>query len=321
MYNSNVSVVIPFFNRSSFLERTLDSVLAQKLKPREVFVVDNGSSKEEYASAIRIASYKKYLSLNLRCVSTEKSGNANYARNLGYSLASTKYVAYLDSDDWWEASHLIDSIEILSKSNAAAVYSGAIIHQNNKVVKNFSTDINFFDSPFDIILSQDGYIAMTPTYVVDKEKIGNIVLWDENLRRHQDYDYFSSIFYKTEGWCYCPEANVNVDWNEGGTKKKDVDFDSLIYFCKKWGSQIPDSILKPYLLTMLKLSYDYKTSLENKKFYRNMMNANGYFSDSVYKIQAETISILAYNNVIKVLNFLRIKKKIQSTIKFLRKNT
>lgn len=312
-----VSVVIPFYNRSKFLNRLLDSIETQTLSPEKIFIVDNGSTLKEANIAWNIIQSHNLLT---KCcfLSSLDRGNANYARNLGYYLAETKYVAFLDSDDWWGEQHLSQSIECLKNSKKVAVYSGASIHDKKDVETRFSADVNELKNPFLLLFSKENYIAQTSSYIVNKQKLKDEVLWDENLKRHQDYDYFVSIFYETEGWCYFPETNVNVDWGEGGTQKKDIDFKSLVYFCEKWVSKIPDDVLKPYLLTMLKLSYDHKTPSEVKKFYRKMMSDNNYFFDKYYKLQAKTVSILMYNNTVKVLEVLKLKNTIQRTIKFFR---
>src|SRR5699024_10882054 len=126
-------------------------------------------------------------------LSTINRGNANFARNLGYDLSETKYVAFLDSDDWWEKEHLTKSIESLEYSGKAAVYSGAIIHSNNSTNFSNTVDIDNFNDPFSLVLN--GYFAQTSSYVLNKDLIKNIVVWDTALNRHQDFDYFASIFY------------------------------------------------------------------------------------------------------------------------------
>ena len=312
---SDVSVVVPFYNRSSFLERLLDSVFNQTKEPSKVYLVDNGSCDSEVSELLFIINKDKFKGIDIVYTSTANKGNANYARNLGYILSDTEYVAFLDSDDWWDPDHLRVSINKLISSDFVAVYSGAKVLKNKKINKKYSVDVNNYRTPFELFFSSEGYLAQTSSYIVNKKSIGFDVLWDENLKRHQDYDYFSSIFYETKGWCYCPEVNVNIDWDEGGTKKKDIDFASLTYFCDKWQSKIPNNILKPYLITMLRLSYEYKTSLEIKDYYRSVMDSNNYFSDRNYKIKSNTLLIYTYSYTIKTLEILEIKNIIKNILK------
>lgn len=314
---SPVSVVVPFYNRSRFLSRLLNSLLSQSLAPQAVYIVDNGSNEAEIYASLDIICNTKYTTLNIVYVSTIDKGNANYARNLGYILSDTKYVAFLDSDDWWESNHLKDSIEFLVNSDKSAVYSGAIIHTKNSHYINHSIDVNYFDNPFGLILSNLGYLATAPSFVVDKSLVSNCVFWDVNLKRHQDFDYFASIFYNGGGWCYCPRANVNVDWDEGGMNKKEVDFNSLILFFKKWEEKIPVEIKKNYLLNMLRFSYKVSADKSVLNFYREKyLSLNTTKNNYTIFISSAPLLCL-YKFTVALLDFLKVKKILLSSYQYI----
>lgn len=90
----DVSVIIPTHNRLEFLRKALDSVLSQTPSPREVIVVDDGSTDGTFKWLSSLAEPR------LRAIRQENQGPAA-ARNRGLELASGKYVAFLDSDDAW----------------------------------------------------------------------------------------------------------------------------------------------------------------------------------------------------------------------------
>lgn len=92
-----VSVIIPTFNRAYCLARTLDSVLAQTHDNLEVLIVDDGSTdgtrgliQARYGDEPRV----KY-------IHQENHGVAA-ARNRGIETARGDFVAFLDSDDFWQ---------------------------------------------------------------------------------------------------------------------------------------------------------------------------------------------------------------------------
>ena len=93
-----VSVIIPTWNRAGLIHRTIDSVMAQTYPNWEVIIVDDGSS--DNTDAI-ISSYAEKDS-RIRYVYQPNTGVAA-ARNLGISMAKGDYLAFLDSDDIWEA--------------------------------------------------------------------------------------------------------------------------------------------------------------------------------------------------------------------------
>lgn len=312
MSDFTVSVVIPFYNRAHFLERTLNSILNQTLRPIEVLLVDNGSDLEQLKIVKNILLKKKYNVLKITLLHTSESGNANFARNLGYSRAEGDYVAFLDSDDWWNPNHLEQSITVLNNSTAVAVYSGAIFHTKDGIFKKYSIDVNQFDNPFDLILSSEGHMAVTPSYIVNKRLMNKDIQWDTRLKRHQDFDYFANIFYNTSGWCYSPGINVNVDWKDGGTKASNIDFDSLILFYKKWRNKIPNNIKKQYLLNRLYFCTKNNAPSYILRYYRDEIKSYNYFSDQYYRLRCYSIYVELYNHIVDFLDRSNLKQPIKA---------
>ncbi len=78
---SEISVVIPLYNKAAEIERTLLSVLAQSVQPREIIVVDDGSTDGSAEIVERMASPL------LRLVRQSNAG-VSAARNKAISLAS-----------------------------------------------------------------------------------------------------------------------------------------------------------------------------------------------------------------------------------------
>ncbi len=96
-----ISVVIPAYCASKYLERTLNSVLAQTYKNIEVLIVDDGSTDSTHEVAARIGA----LDSRIKLFKQENSGVAA-ARNLAISKAQGYYVAPIDADDIWQPTYL-----------------------------------------------------------------------------------------------------------------------------------------------------------------------------------------------------------------------
>ncbi|GAC27054.1 glycosyltransferase family 2 protein [Brumicola pallidula] len=88
------SVVIPLYNKIDSVTKTLESISAQRYAAAEIIVVDDGSS-DGSAEKVRELNMP-----NLRIVEQTNQG-VSAARNLGVSLASFPYIAFLDADDQW----------------------------------------------------------------------------------------------------------------------------------------------------------------------------------------------------------------------------
>ena len=97
MHTLKVSVVIPVYKVEAYLERCIDSVLAQTLKELEIILVDDGSPDncpqmcDDYAQK----------DSRIRVIHKENGGLAS-ARNAGMKEATGKWLFFLDSDDWLE---------------------------------------------------------------------------------------------------------------------------------------------------------------------------------------------------------------------------
>ena len=91
MFGHGVSVIIPVHNSAMFLGEAISSVLAQEVPPRQILVIDDGSSDATGRVARRFP---------VHYVRQARAGLA-MARNRGVGLAKGSYVAFLDADDVW----------------------------------------------------------------------------------------------------------------------------------------------------------------------------------------------------------------------------
>ena len=90
-----VSIIIPYFTYSQYLEDCLSSIMEQGLTNFETILVCN--QKDAEASSI-IASCQK--EANIRCFYSEPKATVGYNRNIGLSKATGEYIYFLDSDDY-----------------------------------------------------------------------------------------------------------------------------------------------------------------------------------------------------------------------------
>ena len=90
------SIVIPTFNRSKIISRSVDSVLRQTFSDYEIIIIDNGSN-DNTDELIR----KKYKDAKIKYFYQEGSGSPANPRNKGIDLAKGRWICFLDSDDEW----------------------------------------------------------------------------------------------------------------------------------------------------------------------------------------------------------------------------
>jgi glycosyltransferase involved in cell wall biosynthesis len=94
-----ISVIIPAYNANEHLAQALESVLAQKYPNLQILVINDASTDHTRVVAQQYGKFIDYVenTVNLGITKT---------RNLGLSLASGAYIAWLDADDVWTHSHL-----------------------------------------------------------------------------------------------------------------------------------------------------------------------------------------------------------------------
>lgn len=96
-----ISIVIPVYNRSWELRRALDSLLRQTTRNFEIIVCDDGSSEDIQAV---VQPFRDQL--DLQYVRIANSGGPARPRNVAISHARGAWIAFLDSDDWWDAERM-----------------------------------------------------------------------------------------------------------------------------------------------------------------------------------------------------------------------
>lgn len=114
-----VSVVIPYYNRATTIDETIESLRRQTYTNFEVTIVDDGSTQQ--------ASIDKLLDLNLegleaRIVHQDNAGVAE-ARNNGISRSQGKYIVCLDSDDILDPTYLEKCVTVLETNPNIQVVS------------------------------------------------------------------------------------------------------------------------------------------------------------------------------------------------------
>lgn len=92
----DITVVIPTHNRAHLVSRALDSVRSQTRAPNSVIVVDDASDDNTIEVVQKWVSYNRFA---VRIEKLPRNGGPAAARNRGITLADTRYVAFLDSDD------------------------------------------------------------------------------------------------------------------------------------------------------------------------------------------------------------------------------
>ena len=262
-----VSVIIPTFNRISFLKKALSSVLNQTFKNFEVIIVDNFSSDGTKEYLQNLADQRvKFFQIN-------NEGIIAKSRNLGITRSSGDYIAFLDSDDWWNRDKLLKSINKINEG-FEFIYHNVFLHQK-KINKSNCKQIKYpvFDD-----LYCNGNPIVTSSVVVKKELLLNVDRMTENksLIAAEDFDTWLKISKKTNKFFLIKEClghysvSKDIFSSNIGTMKE------LFYRCdfliKKYSNDYHDDLKNIIWVDLLKAKYLSESgNFEKSNFYLNKL--------------------------------------------------
>lgn len=118
--NPLITVIMPAYNAQHYIGMAIDSVMKQTTNALiELIIIDDGSTDntEKIVEQYRADSGRSGASnRELRYLRNKGNQGVAKSRNLGISEARGEYIAFLDSDDWWELDKLEKQIRILRQN-------------------------------------------------------------------------------------------------------------------------------------------------------------------------------------------------------------
>lgn len=116
-----LSVIVPIYNASEYLEKCVDSILNQTEKQIELILVDDGSTDD---SGTICDAYGRQDS-RVRVIH-QKNAGVSVARNAGLQEATGEYIGFVDSDDWILDNMYEELLEKARKTQAQIVMCDAV---------------------------------------------------------------------------------------------------------------------------------------------------------------------------------------------------
>jgi glycosyltransferase involved in cell wall biosynthesis len=179
------TVIIPLFNKETFIENTLKSVLNQTFTDFEVILIDDASTDSGFSIASSLASSK------VKTIQHETNQGLSATRNTGIKNARAKFIAFLDADDIWEVNFLEKIFFLTEKfpeaklfaTNYLEIYSKTIALTPKTNVKNEYIIPNFFEAS----LCQPIYCPSS--LCVDKLVFEEIGFYNEQITFGEDVDF------------------------------------------------------------------------------------------------------------------------------------
>ena len=106
-----VSVIMAAYNSERTIVRAIESVISQTFTNWELIIIDD-SSKD---TTKKIVEKYCFRDSRIQVISNEKNLGVAETRNRGVQIAKSEWIAFLDSDDYWEAEKLEYQFKMLKK--------------------------------------------------------------------------------------------------------------------------------------------------------------------------------------------------------------
>jgi glycosyltransferase involved in cell wall biosynthesis len=194
-----VSVIIPTYNRSAFLQEALQSVWRQTYRPLECIVVDDGSTDDTSQVLHKFAMLQDN-SITLRIIYQDNAG-AQVSRNKGTIASTGEYIQYLDSDDLLYPGKMAAQVDYLvNNSRCDCVFGNwqkGLIQKPELVVAykadNFIKQIVTLERPI-----------VNFSFLMRRSLARKAGQWDTSLKRMQEIDFQLKAVTAGGNFCYQP---------------------------------------------------------------------------------------------------------------------
>ena len=131
---SKISIVVPVYNVSKYLDECIDSILKQSYEDFELILVDDGSKDNSFEIC------QAYQEKDARVKAFSKpNGGVSTARNFGISKATGKYITFIDSDDYVASNycealfnHISENVDMVVLGLQKAYSNGRIVPINHR---------------------------------------------------------------------------------------------------------------------------------------------------------------------------------------------
>jgi len=183
-----VSVVIPTYNSALTVVAAVESALNQTHSETQVIVIDDGSTDDTARRLVPYLEKIQYL--------VQENVGRSAARNRGIRAANGRYVAFLDSDDWW----LPRKVEILAavldaNPRVGLVYSSCFLVQATgaQAPQRYAATQDDHGSYVFEELAMRNFIGSPSNVMIRSDVVQAVGGFDETLHAYEDWDLYLRI--------------------------------------------------------------------------------------------------------------------------------
>ena len=107
----SVDIIMPNYNKDKFIKYSINSVISQTFSNWNLFIIDDNSNDQSKKII------KSFDNNKIKKIYLPKNKGVAFCRYLGIRLSKSKYITFLDSDDYWTSNKLEEQIFFMDKNN------------------------------------------------------------------------------------------------------------------------------------------------------------------------------------------------------------
>ena len=203
--SEQISVVIPLYNKEAEIERTLMSVINQSLQPREIIVVDDGSTDSSADIVRRII--ERHPEHNIRLISQPNAG-VSAARNRGIEEATGDYVALLDGDDCYLTGYIAEVCRLMTYYPESDCFSTGfdIVNHNKRIAAPCPEHEGEINPAVEAMLG--GYPIIPSTATIRRSTLQAVGGFPVGMRMGEDQWVWVRLMQSGAKFCFSPMSLV-----------------------------------------------------------------------------------------------------------------
>ena len=227
---SAVTIIIPSYNKKNYITECINSVINQTYANWKLMIIDDCSTDGTQEILKEFLNNKK-----IEIFFLKKNKGPSFCRNIGMRKSNSKYIAFLDADDFWERSKLEDQVYFMEKNNIKLSFSDYFTFRGREVIQrtNIKSELNYSDFIMNSSIN-------TSTMMIEKKIIGSNKFKKLNLL--EDYIFKCEILkkgYIAKKFNKCLAAYRLTETNRSSNRLKNLvslwvvnkKYNKLNFFC------------------------------------------------------------------------------------------
>jgi len=299
-----ISIIVPIYNSSAYLEECIDSILSQTYTNFELYLINDGSTDN---SGEIIENYGKKDS-RVNVIHKNNSGVSD-TRNTGIKAAQGEAICFIDSDDWVDSDYLETFTSNLKNDNTLLIQSmnrnGALKNIYKYKSYNIRTELDTLFTENDLLYCGGPMAKFYDQSIIQK----NNIFFDKNVTYGEDLIFFLEYMKHSDFIRFLPDAKYHYRLTSGSLSSKRnypirnyIAVHNTISEFITWAKITKDSTLKYFY----SIDWDILEAGIDQNIHKNLKNQKEEFS-----ILEKSITILHYkygNKKRKILYFfIKIK--------------